>query len=253
MRLRFALPALAAACLLAFIAGARAETANSDPKAVAIADQVMDALGGKERWDHLHGLRWSFDVVVNDTLRSSRRHSWDKRTGWHRVEGVNRAGQPFLMIDQIDGQGGMAWMASQSIEGDSLGKLMKRAKSLWINDTYWMLMPYKLRDPGVTLGYDSEVKENGKTYDKISLSFDHVGETPGDHYWVYVNRANHRVEKWDMVLQGDQPPPVSWTWEGWEKHDGLWFPTEHRKGTTTVFTRNVETVSEFKPGEFKNP
>ena len=245
----FALTAL----LLPLAAVTFAETRPSDPKAVAVADQVMEALGGKQRWDHLRGLRWSFDVTVNDTLRSSRRHAWDKWTGWHRVEGTSRSGQQFLLIDQIDDKGGMAWMAGQPIEGDSLAKLMKRAKSLWVNDTYWMLMPYKLRDPGVTLGYDGEVKDGDKVYDKIALSFDSVGETPGDHYWVYVNRANRRVEKWDMVLQGDQPPPVSWTWEGWEQHDGLWFPTIHRKGTTTVYTRNVETVSEFKPAEFKSP
>jgi hypothetical protein len=253
MRTRLALVALAVLGSAASPLRARAETTASDPKAVAIADQVLQALGGRDRWDHLHGLRWSFDFALGDTVKSSRRHSWDKWTGWHRVEGVGRTGQPFLMIDQIDGHGGMAWMNGQSIEGDSLGKLMKRAKSLWTNDTYWMLMPYKLRDPGVTLTYDGEAREGGKTYDKLSLTFAGVGETPGDHYWVYVNRANHRIERWDMVLQGDKPPAETWTWEGWEQHDGLWFPTAHRQGNRTIYTRNVETVAEFKPGEFKGP
>jgi hypothetical protein len=148
----------------------------------------------------------------------------------------------------------MAWMDGTPIEGDSLQKLLKRAKSLWINDTYWMLMPYKLRDPGVTLKYDGEYKDStGTVYDKLALSFDNVGETPGDHYWVYVNRGNHRVERWDMVLQSDKPPPKTYTWEGWEEHDGLWFPTAHRGDNVNVFTRDVETVSEFRPTEFKAP
>src|SRR5205823_5267399 len=83
------------------------------------------------------------------------------------------------------------------------------------------LMPYKLRDPGVTLKYDGEVKDStGKVYDKLALSFENVGETPGDHYWVYVDRGNHRVERWDMVLQSDKPPPKSYTWEGWEAAGG---------------------------------
>jgi hypothetical protein len=25
--------------------------------------------------------------------------------------------------------------------------------SLWINDAYWLVMPWKLQDPGVTLSY----------------------------------------------------------------------------------------------------
>ena len=239
--------------LCAFPASAaRAETATSDPRAVAIADDVTKALGGKDRWDALPGLRWTFEVSINDTVRSVRAHSWDKKTGWHRVSGKTRTGMPFTFIDQLDGQGGMAWMNANTIEGDSLGKLLKRSKSMWTNDTYWMLMPYKLRDPGVTLQYDGEEKDGDRTFDRIALSFDHVGETPGDHYWVSVNRANHRIEKWTYLLQG-QTEKETWTWEGWEEHDGLWFPTAHKSGTTTIFTRNVETVKAFPAGEFKTP
>jgi hypothetical protein len=56
-----------------------------------------------------------------------------------------------------------------------------------------------------------------------------------------------------MVLQGSQPPPRSYTWEGWEEHDGLWFPTAHRQEQANVFTRDIETVKEFRPGEFTGP
>jgi hypothetical protein len=244
---------LVAVLLLLSPALVRAETPASDPKAVKIADDVMKSLGGKDRWDKLVGLRWSFEFAVNDTVRGNPRvHAWDKMTGWHKVTGKNRMGQPYSLIEQLDGKGGMAWMNSTAIEGDSLGKLMKRAKSLWTNDTYWMLMPYKLRDPGVTLKYDGEATSGDTTFDKIALSFGQVGETPGDHYWVYVNRKNHRVEKWDFILQGDKDK-ATWTWEGWEQHDGLWFPTAHRQGNTTLYTRSVETVSAFKPDEFTTP
>ena len=228
-----------------------AETKPSEPAAVKMADQVMKALGGSERWDALPGIRWSFGSSVNDTVRSLRRHAWNKHTGWHRVEGKTRAGDNFVFIDNLNTGEGKAWMNGNPIVGDSLETLLKRAKSIWINDSYWMLMPYKLRDPGVTLanaGRDSTGK-----YQKIALSFDQVGDTPGDHYWVFVNPKNHRVERWEMVLQGDQPPPVAYSWEGWEEHEGLWFPTAHRKGNVNVFTKDVEAVREFKPGEFEAP
>ena len=244
---------LAIALALALPSAARAENPASDPKAVAIADQVMKSLGGKKRWDALPGLRWTFGSSVHDTVRSSRRHAWDKHTGWHRVEGKTRTGQSFCFIHQVMTDKGMAWMDGVAIEGDSLQKLLKRANSLWINDTYWFLMPYKLRDPGVTLKYEGEAREGGAVYDKLALSFENVGETPGDRYWVYVNRAGNRVEKWEMVLQSDQPPPRVYTWEGWEQHDGLWFPTAHRQDQTVVFTNAVETVKAFGPTEFTAP
>jgi len=248
--------------LVAFIAGACARQAanvgnvpaGSDPKAMQIADEVMASLGGRQQWDKLPGLRWSFGSSVNDTVKSSRRHAWDKQTGQHRVDGVNRMGQHFTFIHTVgDTTHGMAWMNGTPIEGDSLHKLIKRAEALWVNDTYWMLMPYKLRDPGVTLKYAGDTTMAGKSFDRLALSFHAVGLTPGDHYWVYVDRANHRVERWEMVLQGDAPPPVAYSWEGWEQHDALWFPTHHKRDSIDVFTDSVVTVQAFDPAEFQKP
>ena len=269
------LPILAAAltATLATPPATRGETAASDARAVTIADQVMTALGGKDRWDRLRGLRWTFGAQVGDSTRGNpRRHSWDKWTGWHRVQGRQRDGRDYVIIHNLNDGKGMAWVGGTRIEGDSLAKLIARGTSLWINDSYWFLMPYKLRDPGVTLKDAGDTTVAGQTYDRVALSFDHVGETPGDHYWVYVNRASHRVEDWEMVLQGDTPPPRHYTWEGWGEHAGLWFPTAHLDtmfvtraaagprgpGATeadrvNVFTRDVETVTDFPAREFSAP
>jgi hypothetical protein len=243
-----------AGATLALAAGACASSGPPEDKAAAVADQVMQSLGGQKRWNDLRGIRWSFGSEVGDTIKSLRRHSWDKFTGWHRVEGKTRAGQPFVYIENMnDSTKGMAWVEGTPIEGDSLHKLMWMAKRMWTNDTYWMLMPYKLRDPGVMLKYEGSVQEGPKEYDKLALTFDNVGQTPGDRYWVFVNRENHRIEKWEYLLEGDQPPAETATWEGWEEHDGLWFPTAHRRGDLNIYTRDVETVTEFRPTEFSAP
>jgi len=245
---------LALVLLLPLASRSGAETPASDPRAVEIADRVMAALGGRERWDRLRYLRWTFEVAVNDTLRPGRRHSWDKHTGWHRVEGATAGGQPYCYIENLNDSTGMAWVNGIRIEGDSLEKLMRRAHGAWINDSYWFLMPYKLRDPGVILKVDGEAKDaTGAVHDRLALSFENVGMTPGDRYWVYVNRANHRVERWEHLLQGARPPPVAWSWEGWEEHDGLWFPTAHRNASRTLYTRTVELASRAKPNEFTAP
>src|SRR2546428_10093812 len=86
--------------------------AGSDARAVAIADQVMQALGGKPQWDRLRGLRWTFGAEAGNQPRGNpRRHEWDKWTGWHRVEGTNRAGQNYVIIHNINDGKGMAWVA----------------------------------------------------------------------------------------------------------------------------------------------
>ena len=254
---RLLLPTALVTCALLLDAcapNASRDASGSDPRAIAIADQVMAALGGKKEWGAVRGLRWSFGSMLGDSVRSERRHAWDKQTGWHRVDGVNRQGESYTLIHTLgDSTSGMAWVNGNRIDGDSLAKLTQRANALWVNDAYWMLMPYKLRDPGVKLAYAGDTTMAGKTFDRLALSFEHVGLTPGDHYWVFVNRANHRVEYWEMVLEGDEPPAVGFTWEAWEQHDGLWFPTAHRRDSTNVFTRKVEIVRSFTPTEFQAP
>lgn len=239
--------------LMAVAMPAAAEMPDSDPAAVAVADRVMTALGGHDRWDKLCGLRWTFGSAVHDTVRSPRHHAWDKQSGWHRVEGKNRQGQSYCIMHKVGETTGKAWVDGVALEGDSLAKMVKLSQSLWTNDGYWFLMPYKLRDPGVTLKYVGEVKDTDRTYDQIALNFTQVGETPGDRYWVFVNRANDRIEKWEFVLQGNEPPPVQWTWEAWEEHDGLWFPTAHVQEARTIFTRDVATLSAFPPETFTTP
>jgi hypothetical protein len=238
---------------LAGFAPARAENPDSDPRAVKVARAVMKSLGGREGWDALPGLSWTFEVSVHDTIRSSRKHAWNKLTGEHRVEGTLRDGSPFVIVHVLgDSTKGAAWVNKNPLEGDSLAHMIKRAQAMWVNDSYWFLMPYKMLDPGVTLQWKGELKDSTGAYDRIGLSFHNVGLTPGDRYEVFVHRGTNRVERWEYQLQGTQPPPQKATWEGWQQHDGLWFPTEHRAGAAIIFTHDVHTMRSFPPSEFRD-
>ncbi len=95
---------------------------------------------------------------------------------------------------------------------------MKNAYAAWINDTYWLLAPYKLRDPGVTLAHAGQETVDGVAYDKLHLSFEGVGLTPGDQYWMYVHPETGLVDRWAYVLEGQEPPPTAWEWQGWERY-----------------------------------
>lgn len=245
---------LALACLVVPPRRVDAAAADSDPRAVKIVERAIDTMGGRKAWDALPGIRWSFDVMSHDTLRSSRHHTWNKQTGEHRVEGKLRSGDSFIVVHTLgDTTNGSAWINGRAMSGDTLHTFIQRGYAMWVNDSYWFLMPWKMLDPGVHLAYDSEVKDSLGTFDRIAMTFDHVGLTPGDHYWVDISRKTHRVERWQYVLQGQSPPPERWTWEGWEQHDGLWFPTAHKQAAMTIATRDVETPHTFDPGTFRNP
>jgi len=198
------------------VAASMAVRAASDERAAKVADEVMKALGGKEAWDKTRYVRFDFGFERDGKLQT-RAHTWDKWTGRYRLEGQSQQGEPFVVLMNVNSREGQAWVEGQRQTGDEEKKLVERAYGTWINDTYWLLMPYKLRDPGVTLTYDGEAKEGDATYDKVMLSFDNVGLTPKDRYWVWVNRDTHLVDRWDFVLKGEAVPPTTFLWKDWRK------------------------------------
>ncbi|MBM3264224.1 MAG: hypothetical protein FJY97_12475 [candidate division Zixibacteria bacterium] len=189
------------------------EKTVSDPKAVAIADQVVQAMGGQDAWNNTRYIRFSFF--------GSRMHHWDKWTGRYRVE-WKRDEKSYLVLMNLNTGEGRGFVNGVETTDEERKTLLKQGRDAWINDTYWMLMPYKLRDPCVTLTYAGEETTDGVVYDKLHLSFDQVGNTPGDEYWAYINRQTHLMDKWVFLLQLRQGQSErsrgEYRWNNWQKY-----------------------------------
>ena len=209
-------PALVALAVLA--AAASPAGAASDPKATAVAEHVMQALGGEAAWKATHYLRFDFAVERNGKTLMRRAHTWDKWGGRYRVEAKDKDGQAVVVTMNLNTKQGAATVAGAPLSGEALRKALDEAYAWWVNDTYWLLMPYKMRDPGVMLAYAGEVKKDGAAWDKVLLTFDGVGLTPKDKYWVYVNKATGLVDRWEFVLKGEKTPPVPFEWKGWKTY-----------------------------------
>src|SRR6266496_3884330 len=67
-----------AAALLPSPRSAGAEAARPDPKAAALADRVMQALGGAKAWNNTHYLRFDFAVDKGGKTVVRRAEAWDK-------------------------------------------------------------------------------------------------------------------------------------------------------------------------------
>ncbi len=215
------LPALRLAALAGLLLAAlgprpsTAAAAGADPRAQAVAERAMAALGGEESWAATRFLRFTF--------AGARTHHWDKATGRHRLEGKTREGDSYLVLHNLNTREGEAYLNGEKLAGEAAAQWLERAYSAWINDTYWLLMPYKLRDPGVTLSYDGEEEIDGKVYDKLHLRFAGVGLTPGDQYWAYINRETGLMDRWAYILESYEPGQAAthWRWGGWAQHGGI--------------------------------
>ena len=227
---------------------------KTDARAQEVAARVMQSLGGREAWDRTHYLRFGFGMEKDGKFQG-RRHVWDKWTGRYRVEGTTREGQPFVTLMNVNSKEGRAWLAGKELAGVDLKKALERGYGMWVNDTYWLLMPYKMRDPGVMLTYAGEEKTNGVTYDKLKLAFDNVGLTPKDNYWVWVNRDTGMVDRWDYVLMGEKVPPTTWMWTGWKKYGDIMLAGErmNSKEKEKLLLPDIAVLTEVPDKVFTSP
>jgi hypothetical protein len=191
---------------------------SSDPKAIAVAERVMQALGGADAWNATRYLRFDFAVDRGGKTLMRRAHTWDKWSGRYRVEAKDKDGKDMVVTMNLNSKQGSATVGGTPLAGAALRKALDDAYAMWVNDSYWLLMPYKLRDPGVMLEYAGEQKKGSDTWDELALHFDNVGLTPKDRYWVFVNRATGLVDRWQFVLGGKKTPPEPFEWKGWRSY-----------------------------------
>ncbi|MDX1627489.1 MAG: hypothetical protein R3345_02250 [Fulvivirga sp.] len=187
--------------------------AASDSTAIAIADSVMVAMGGYEAWNNLRYIKWNF-FGIRDLI-------WDKQTGLVRID-APRDSMVYLINVQGD-TGKVAKKGQPYTHPDSVAKYVKRGKSIWINDSYWLVMPFKLKDTGVTLKYlDQDTTMQGTPAHVLELTFNEVGDTPENKYEVFVDKNDFLIKQWSYFRSYSQDSASAiWPWDNYQRYQGV--------------------------------
>ena len=209
------------ACVFVALASA-ARAADRDAKADAVGHELIAAMGGMPAWEKARQFRFDFVVVKEGKPVARFSHLWDRYTGDYRLSGTDKSGAPYTVLFNVNTKGGKAFVNGRAAEADKQAQLLENAYGRFINDTYWLLAPWKIFDPGVRLAYDGEKPcPGGGTCDVLKLSFDEVGLTPKDVYWMWVSRDGHRMVQWQYVLGGAADPPTTAAWKDWKTMGGI--------------------------------
>ena len=129
-------------------------------------------------------------------------------------------------------------------------KYLDLAGRNWSGETYWLLMPLKMRDPGVILKYDGEVLLDGVPYDKLHLNFESVGQTPGDQFWAYINRKTHLMDRWEFLLDSGFKAVHEWT--DYRRFGGLLLSTR-RQGPYEIEMQDILVTDRLPDAIFTSP
>ncbi len=217
----------------------------SDEKAVQIADSVMEAMGGRKAWDDMRFVAWNFF--------GARELLWDKDSGRVRIDIPSRNAIYLVDIDDLSGK---AWEDSVEITNpDTLRERLTMARNIWINDSYWLFMPFKLKDSGVTLTYEGQdTMMNGKPAEVLSLTFNEVGVTPENKYKVYVDPEDHLVYQWAYYKDASQDSASAiWPWDNYERHGGLLLSADRSDNRGPKNVRVYDSVPDEAFTSFEPP
>jgi len=165
-----------------------------------IASRAINVMAGPA-WEKARYFSFSFNVERGGKIAASFPQRWDRYNGDYRVSGKDREGHDFDIRMNLNTRQGTALLDGKPVADPT--ELLKRGYGRFINDTWWLLMPLKLLDPGTKLE-NAGVKQDecGLSHDVLRLSFEQgVGLTPGDQYWVWISRDSGLVDRWEMLLQ----------------------------------------------------
>jgi len=230
--------AVTLAAVIATVAAGPQQQQQSDDRATALAEATLEAMGGAQQWDQTRYIVWE---------NFGQKHWWDKWTGDFRWE---REGD--VAIVNLHSMNGRYWADGSEItdQGELESRLM-RVYSRWVNNSYWLLMPYKLLDPGVDLAYMGEDSTmTGQFADVLELTFDDVGLTPYNKYRVYIDKESGYVCQWTHWRSArDEEPRFTLPWTDWSEYNGIMLSTG-RGGNSDIET--VEVPETLPTGIFSS-
>lgn len=199
-----------------------AETRAGEPALPPLAQDVWKASGG-ENWSKVKELRFTFVVEADGKTVASAQHRWNVAAATDEVTWKDKHVVVDLNAPPADGDG-------------------KAGYARWVNDSYWLIAPLKLRDRGVTITQGGTKNMQGTECETLNLKFGTVGLTPTDQYTLYVDPKTKLLSAWDYTPK--EGAGMQATWEKYETFGGLTLATEHHFSGKTIKFTGVEVVAD---------
>lgn len=179
----------------------------------SLAFLITENAGGLAAWESMPVLRFDW-VAERDSEEVFRvRHLWDRQSGAYRVEypvGEDSTLVAVFSVDDFDMEtpAGRAYLNGNPVDSTEMAARLADAYERFINDSYWLLVPFKLFDPGVhrNMAPDSSDAESNV----LRLTFENVGLTPGDRYWLRADSTG-KLMSWSFLLENGAEGHYVWT------------------------------------------
>jgi hypothetical protein len=209
--------------LMAVEAPAEESASNLPPVAV----DLWKACGG-DNWSKIKEIDFNFVAEQDGKALFTAAHRWNVAAGTDNVKWKDKTGKDHDVT---------ANLAKPATEGEE-----KDAYARWVNDSYWLLAPLKIRDQGVKVEAGGPKDMGGTSMETINLSFENVGMTPADRYVIYLDPQTKLPKAWDyMPASGNG---FQATWEKYQTFGGLTLATEHNFNGKTIRLADIKVTTQ---------
>jgi hypothetical protein len=236
-------PAFRPAKVRAYPAATGFDNTGSDAKAQALADRVMAQMGGYEAWQSAHFIGWDF---FGDQYQI-----WDKYTGdFHWQKG------DLVANYNLNTKVGHAYKAGQDITATEEGKkLLDKMYPIWVNNSWWLVMPFKLKDSGVTLTSTGPGKMmDGTPAEGLTMTFKNVGVTPDNKYELLVNPKTNLIEEWAYFPKAtDAQPAFRRRWTEYKPYGPIQLASDRTDGKDGRRLDHLAVLSAVPAGLMQSP
>lgn len=179
-------------------------------QADALAQKMLDALN-YEAYETTNYLEWTF--------KGRHHYQWQKDENicdiyWKEYK---------VKAHLSDTSKSKAYIHSFEVRGTQRAELLAQAIDYFNNDSFWLVAPFKVFDPGVERSIVKQ--ETGE--DALLVTYTTGGSTPGDSYlWLLEDDGRPKGFKmWTSILPIDGFPA---SWDQWTTTEsGVELPTNH--------------------------
>ena len=219
------------------------DRAKSDAKAVELADKVVAAAGGMDKWNTVKQIRWSEQVSNAGKVVIDGEEAWDRWNARFYGKVFGDHGDVVIKRD-LYGDHQEAW-------GEQPGKRMqldpkeaeqaaKIAIDRWQFDTAALAMPFLLEEPGSHLAYGGQAQGDNGPLEIITLTFDPNDKArAGTSYQVGVDPATNTIARLEVVKSTGN---LGYKLSGWTDVNGMKFPTVYNNLGLTTEVINVKDI-----------
>lgn len=180
--------------------------AEDQPAGTESLAQVVWRASGGEHWPHVRSIDFTFAVQKGGETVLSAVHHWDVAAQTDHVKWKDKD----VTVN----------LADPGSDEDA-----KAAYARWVNDSYWLLAPLKLKDRGAKVAEEGRKEIDGAEREVLRLSFGKVGLTPNDQYFLYIDPETKLVTSWDYIPKSGKSMHA--TWADYRKSGGLTLATNH--------------------------